>query len=128
MARPKKPIAGMGATETVGTAAAAAALAAPQAPEPTGVAGGVAAPSAAPVDAPPQENQTASADPEPVRPTHGPAGFALKITGPAMGRWRAGRKFGPEPVTIPAPELTEAECEALLADPELVCELIQPDA
>ena len=127
MARPKKPIAGPGATETVATDAATAALAAPQATEPTGVAGGVAAPPAAPVDAPPQEIQTASADPEPVRPTHGRAGYALKVTGPAKGRWRAGRKFGPEAVVIPAPELTEAEVEALVNDPELICDLIHLD-
>ncbi len=41
------------------------------------------------------------------------------VTGPAKGRWRAGRHFGPEPVVIPASELTEAQARALADDPEL---------
>lgn len=128
MARPKKPIAGTGGTETVADAAATAALAAPQATEPTGAAGGVAAPSAAPVDAPinagaAQVDPTPTADPTPVRPTHGAPGYVLTVTGPAKGRWRAGRKFGPEPTAISASELTEAECQAIVDDPELTFEL-----
>ncbi len=49
----------------------------------------------------------------------GPEGWTVRVKGPAKGRWRAGRKFGPEEVAIPASELTEAEMEKLAADPEL---------
>lgn len=49
----------------------------------------------------------------------GPEGWTVRITGPARGRWRAGRKFGAEEVAIPASELTEAEVEMLAGDPEL---------
>ncbi len=130
MARPKKPIAGTGGTETVADAAATAALAAPQATEPTGAAEGVAAPTAAPVDAPidagpaPVDPKPA-ADPAPVHPTHGPKGWIVKVTGPAKGRWRIGRKFGPEAVYIRAPELTEADMEALSSDPELTVDVVE---
>lgn len=48
-----------------------------------------------------------------------PAGPALIITGPKRGRWRAGRHFGPQAVTIPLTDLTEAEIAALRADPAL---------
>jgi hypothetical protein len=41
------------------------------------------------------------------------------VAGPARGRWRAGRHFGPEPVVIPAAELTEDEARALSDDPQL---------
>lgn len=47
------------------------------------------------------------------------AGAVLTIKGPAKGRWRAGRHFGPDVVTIPAADLTEAQIEALMDDPEL---------
>ena len=60
-------------------------------------------------------------------PTRGPEGFVVVVTGPAMGRWRAGRKFGPEPVSIPTPDLTEAEMEALASDPELTCQISSVD-
>ena len=46
-------------------------------------------------------------------------GPVLIIKGPAKGRWRAGRHFGPDIVTLPASELTQAQIEALMADPEL---------
>ena len=46
-------------------------------------------------------------------------GPVVTIKGPAKGRWRAGRHFGPDIVTIPAGELTEAQIEALMDDPEL---------
>ena len=48
------------------------------------------------------------------------AGATVTVVGPAKGRWRAGRPFGPVPVAIPAAELTDDELEALRADPELV--------
>ena len=44
---------------------------------------------------------------------------ALQVRGPANGRWRAGRHFGPEPVVIPLAELSEDERVAIEADPVL---------
>lgn len=41
------------------------------------------------------------------------------ITGPKKGRRRAGRSFGPEPVTIPAADLSDDEIAALTSDPGL---------
>ena len=55
----------------------------------------------------------------------GPEGWAVTVKGPAKGRWRAGRQFGPEPVTIPLTELTQDQFDALHADPELVCQVIE---
>jgi len=49
------------------------------------------------------------------------------VTGPAKGRWRAGRKFGPEPVDIPVAELTEDDLAKLEGDPELVVALVPQD-
>lgn len=46
-------------------------------------------------------------------------GPSLIITGPKRGRWRAGRHFGPQPVTIPLTDLTDADIAALRADPAL---------
>ena len=131
MARPRKIIAGTEGTEKVAPPPAAAAPAAPQAPETTDAVGGVAAPSAAsaePKYATVSNDLPEPDDAEPVPPTRGPEGYALKVVGPAVGRWRAGRKFGAEPVIIPAPELTDADMDALLGDPELVCDLFHHDA
>ena len=125
MARPKKPIAETGATETVDTAVATPVPTATQAPETTDAEGGVAAPSDASVDPVPETVQPETNDLAEPQPTRGPAGWVVKVTGPAMGRWRAGRKFGPEPVMIPAPELTEADMSELVSDPELICELTE---
>lgn len=55
----------------------------------------------------------------------GPEGYAVEVTGPAKGRWRIGRKFGPEPVQIPAQELTEPELRALDNDPELSLKMVK---
>jgi hypothetical protein len=44
----------------------------------------------------------------------------LRVTGPAKGRWRAGRHFTPETVIIPVRDLNEDEMAALHTDPELV--------
>ena len=41
---------------------------------------------------------------------------SLIVTGPLAGRRRAGRQFGPEPVTVAVADLTEAEIEALSSD------------
>lgn len=46
-------------------------------------------------------------------------GYTFVVIGPAKGRWRAGRHFTQEPVSIALEELTEAELAALRADPEL---------
>lgn len=43
----------------------------------------------------------------------------LVVRGPARGRWRIGRQFGPEPTTLVQDELTLEEVGALRADPEL---------
>ncbi|MFN4126923.1 hypothetical protein [Pannonibacter indicus] len=51
-----------------------------------------------------------------------PAGPSLTITGPRRGRWRGGRHFGPQPVTIPLADLTGDEIAALRADPALTVE------
>lgn len=54
-----------------------------------------------------------------------PEGVTLVIKGPAQGRWRAGRHFGPEPVSIPASELTVAQAQALVDDPALMISVVQ---
>lgn len=48
------------------------------------------------------------------------------VKGPAKGRWRIGRQFGPEPVSIPEADLTSAEKRALADDPELMVQLVDP--
>ena len=45
--------------------------------------------------------------------------LALEVRGPARGRWRAGRRFGPEAVVIPLEELGEEARAAIEADPLL---------
>ncbi len=61
----------------------------------------------------------AASDAAPSGQMVGAEGWEVVVTGPAKGRWRAGRHFGPEPVVIPAPDLTEAMARALADDPEL---------
>lgn len=51
---------------------------------------------------------------------------SVVVKGPTAGRWRAGRHFGAEPVTIPLDELTEAQLLALQADPELFVQVTAP--
>lgn len=58
----------------------------------------------------------AAPSPKDEEPT-GPS--SITITGPRRGRWRAGRHFGPEPVTIALADLSDAELEALRGDPAL---------
>ncbi|MFN3575372.1 MAG: hypothetical protein ACK4TJ_00070 [Tabrizicola sp.] len=60
--------------------------------------------------------------------TAAPKAYAVEVTGPAKGRWRAGRKFGPEPVAIPATELTEAQLRALDDDPEISLKMVPFEA
>ena len=48
-----------------------------------------------------------------------PAGITVTITGPKKGRRRAGRSFGPEPVTVTVSELGEEAMQEILSDPYL---------
>lgn len=43
------------------------------------------------------------------------------------GRWRIGRFFTPEPQMIALVDLTAEQQERLVADPQLVCQLIDAD-
>jgi hypothetical protein len=61
----------------------------------------------------------ATASNQVISPLTGPEGWEIVVTGPAKGRWRLGRHFGPEPIVIPAVDLTEAQARALHDDPEL---------
>lgn len=98
---PVTPATGTEGAAEAGEASAAAAPAEATAP----------APGAAPLPDP---------DAEPVAARIvGPEGWELVVTGPAKGRWRAGRHFGPEPVVIPAAELTEDEARLIADDPLL---------
>lgn len=148
-AKPAAPAPGVAtlAPTPVPTAAAApvdpAPVNTPQvAPDPTGAASepasAAAKAAAAPVDPKPE---AASPDPIPAVDATavstmtaeqagqltGPEGYGVKVVGPAKGRWRIGRKFGPEAVTIPLNELTGAQMSALLADPELNCVQVDLD-
>ena len=49
----------------------------------------------------------------------------LMVRGPQAGRWRAGRKFGAEPVSIPLSELSDDQRAALEGDPALICVLTE---
>jgi hypothetical protein len=46
-------------------------------------------------------------------------GPVVLVKGPAKGRWRAGRLFGPEPVEVAIGDLTEDQQRAIADDPEL---------
>ncbi|QYK42863.1 MAG: hypothetical protein KF887_07105 [Paracoccaceae bacterium] len=50
--------------------------------------------------------------------------WSLIVTGPKSGRRRAGRQFGPEPVTLAVSDLSEAEIAALMTDPALTIQTI----
>lgn len=54
----------------------------------------------------------------------GPPEKTVVVIGPARGRWRIGRRFGQEPVSIAADEITEAEFALLMADPELAVSIV----
>lgn len=58
---------------------------------------------------------------KPTSPKPAPAMTDLvTVLGPANGRRRAGRRFGPEPVVIPVADLDEDDLEALQGDPALI--------
>ena len=66
--------------------------------------------------------QTLAADA--AAPRKGPPGFTVVVTASQDRRWRIGRQFGREPVSIPADELTEAEARALENDPILTVAIV----
>lgn len=118
--KPKPAAAGItpNAAEAQAPAAHDPAKALPQvAPDPTGDAPASAAAAAAPVDPKPQSEEKVPAKAAANMPTD--KGFILRVKGPAKGRWRAGRHFGPEAIDIPADELSEEDMQKLHGDPEL---------
>lgn len=98
------------------TVAAAGTLdpAAPSQPETTDAASSPAPVSAATA----AEAAAASVDPKPDAKT-APTADVVTVRGPAKGRWRIGRHFTSDEVSIPVAELTEAQIAALETDPEL---------
>ncbi|MFN4191819.1 MAG: hypothetical protein ACK4FR_02655 [Tabrizicola sp.] len=46
-------------------------------------------------------------------------GRVMRVIGPSRGRWRAGRHFTSEAVTIPVAELDEEDLRRIESDPEL---------
>ncbi len=62
----------------------------------------------------------AAAPVDPTLKTRAAKGLVLRVSGPAKGRWRAGRHFGPDAVDIPVADLSEDEIARLKADPELI--------
>ena len=67
-----------------------------------------------------------AAQPDARRPdAKGPAGWTVVVAGPPKGRWRIGRPFGPEPVSIPASDLTMAQVAALQGDPLLTVSVVE---
>ena len=55
-------------------------------------------------------------------------GGVLVVSGPAKGRRRAGRAFGPTPERIPLAELSDDDIAAIAADPELASHREEGDA
>jgi hypothetical protein len=150
--KPASPVPGP-ATPAPETLAAAATAPAPDpvknipqvAPDPTGAvsapASAAAEAAAAPVDphmptgpgaSPLPANAPDGSPPSPNAPgtdvsTVAAQGFVLRVKGPAKGRWRAGRHFGPEAVDIPVDELSVEELQKLHGDPELTCLVVGED-
>lgn len=60
----------------------------------------------------------APATAEPPAPSTSPNAMIV-VTGPKAGRWRIGKKFTSEPVTLALEDLSEAELDALMNDPAL---------
>jgi hypothetical protein len=69
-------------------------------------------------------DQTLAADAAAAGPRKGPSGYTVVVTASQPVRWRIGRQFGREPVSIAADELTEAEAVALAEDPLLTVTII----
>ncbi len=75
----------------------------------------------------PPQGSTAPEAPAPdvvKTPSAAVKGHVVRVVGPAKGRWRAGRHFTPEPVDIPASDLTAEDMQRLFADPELICAVV----
>lgn len=66
---------------------------------------------------PPAQTADASAIAKKGKPTV----TTISVQGPAAGRWRAGRKFGAEPVDILLADLTDDQLAAIKGDPVLMC-------
>jgi hypothetical protein len=58
-------------------------------------------------------------DPKSKKPDASRKCETISVTGPAGGRWRAGRRFGPEPETIDLSTISAEDLAAIEADPEL---------
>ncbi|WP_316191301.1 MULTISPECIES: hypothetical protein [unclassified Bradyrhizobium] len=57
------------------------------------------------------------------KPALGPAGWSIEVAtrkGRTQPRYRIGRVFGPEPISIPVEDLTTEELQALHEDVDLV--------
>ncbi|MCH8475954.1 MAG: hypothetical protein LAT55_12095 [Opitutales bacterium] len=54
-----------------------------------------------------------------------PTGATVTVKGPRRGRWRAGRHFTHEPVTIPLAELSDDQVAALQGDPTLTVQIVE---
>lgn len=61
---------------------------------------------------------------KPAKPAKAAAASTIVVTGPEKGRWRIGRKFTREPVSIVPDALKEGDLEKLQADPELHVQII----
>lgn len=109
---------GQAATAGEGQSSLANPASPPDAPAAPPVGEGVAAPD--------QDAGNTTAEPEapPPPPPEQKPMASLVVTGPKKGRWRAGRSFGPAPVTILISDLTEAEIDALIADDRLAVQVV----
>lgn len=54
-----------------------------------------------------------------------PIGATITVKGPRRGRWRAGRHFTHEPVTIPRADLSDDQVAALQGDPTLTVQIVE---
>ena len=61
---------------------------------------------------------------KPAKPSKAAAESTVVVTGPENGRWRIGRKFTRESVSIARDALTEGDLEKLQADPELHVQVV----
>lgn len=127
MSRPSKPKPAPAETPRTDTQIAATTgapdPATPQGPETTGAASAPAsaAAEAAPAPVVPKPATKAESKPEAKVDKTVPPARVMIVKGPAKGRWRAGRHFGPEAVEIAAADLSEEDIERLEGDPELTC-------
>ncbi|MES2435062.1 MAG: hypothetical protein V4586_14720 [Pseudomonadota bacterium] len=90
----------------------------------TGDGTGTILPEIGAADAPAQRKGAGLLDPD--APSDQLTTATIIVRGPAKGRWRIGRHFGPEPVSIPEADLTSEQKYALANDPELLVQLIDP--